>query len=97
MPKTSRQLTVRPVTLREVQVVRVVDLTPGMRRVTLSGEQLRPFTSANGLPQPAFDSPGFDDDIALYFTYPGQSEPVLPVQQEIGVSTPRDPRPLTRE
>ncbi|GAA1502583.1 siderophore-interacting protein [Nocardioides humi] len=97
MPKTSRRLTVHPLTLREVEVVRVVDLTPGMRRVTLSGEQLRAFTSANGLPQPAFDSPGFDDDIALYFPYPGQSEPVLPVQQESGLSTPRDPRPLSRE
>ncbi|MCR1782563.1 SIP domain-containing protein [Nocardioides carbamazepini] len=97
MPKTSRRLTVHPLTLREVEVVRVVDLTPGMRRVTLTGEQLRAFTSANGFPQPAFDSPGFDDDIALYFPYPGQSEPVLPVQQEGGLSTPRGPRPLSRE
>ncbi|MGW6442871.1 siderophore-interacting protein [Lentzea sp. NPDC055074] len=34
-----------PLTLREVEVVRVADLTPGMRRITLSGEQLREFTS----------------------------------------------------
>ena len=40
-------------------------------RVTLGGEQLRAFTSANGFPQPAFDSPGFDDDIRLVFCYPG--------------------------
>ncbi|GAA4722003.1 hypothetical protein GCM10023350_00020 [Nocardioides endophyticus] len=97
MPKTSRRLTVHPMTLREVEVVRVMDLTPGLRRVTLAGEQLRAFTSANGFPQPSFESPGFDDDIALYFPYPGQSEPVLPVQQESGLSTPRDPRPLSRE
>lgn len=67
MPKTSRRLTVRPLTLREAEVVRVTDLTPGMRRVTLAGEQLRAFTSPNGFPQPAFDSPGFDDDISLLF------------------------------
>lgn len=97
MPKTSRRLTVHPLTLREVEVVRVVDLTPGMRRVTFSGEQLRAFTSSNGFAQPAFDSPGFDDDITLVFCYPGQSEPVLPVQQERGLSAPRDPRPLVRE
>ncbi|GAB3601325.1 SIP domain-containing protein [Microbacterium tumbae] len=97
MPKTSRRLTVHPAVLREVEVVRTVDITPGMRRVTLSGEQLRSFTSATGFAQPAFDSLGFDDDIALYFPYPGQSEPVLPVQQESGLSTPRDPRPLSRE
>lgn len=97
MPKTSRRLTVHPLTLREAEVVRVTDLTPGMRRVTLAGEQLRAFTSPNGFPQPAFDSPGFDDDISLLFCYPGQSEPVLPVQQERSLSTPRDPRPLSRE
>ncbi|MBM2621872.1 siderophore-interacting protein [Actinoplanes sp. LDG1-06] len=96
MPKTSRQLTVRPVTLREVEVVRVADLTPGMRRVTLAGPQLGAFTSANGFPQPAFASTGFDDDIRLAFCYPGQTEPVLPVQKEKGIEVPRDPRPLSR-
>ncbi|MEV6172507.1 siderophore-interacting protein [Streptomyces sp. NPDC051954] len=96
MPKTSRRLTVHPLTLREVEVVRVVDLTPGMRRITLSGEQLCEFTSANGFPQPAFDSPGFDDDIRLVFRHPGRAEPVLPVQQEKGVDLPRNPRPLSK-
>ncbi|GAA0476751.1 hypothetical protein Aca07nite_84820 [Actinoplanes capillaceus] len=96
MPKTSRRLTVRPVTLREVEVLRVVDLTPGMRRITLGGEQLNAFTSANGFPQPAFDSLGFDDDIRLVFRYPGHTEPVLPVQKERGVDLPRSPRPLSR-
>lgn len=97
MPKTSRRLTVHPLTLREVEVVRVVDLTPGMRRITLSGEQLREFISVNGITQPAFDSPGFDDDIRLVFCYPGQAEPVLPVEKEGGLEVPRDPRPLSRE
>ncbi|GAA3522339.1 hypothetical protein GCM10022222_00130 [Amycolatopsis ultiminotia] len=96
MPKTSRRLTVHPLTLREVEVVRVADLTPGMRRITLAGEQLREFTSANGLAQPAFDSSGFDDDIRLVFCYPGQTEPVLPVQKAKGLDLPRDPRPLSK-
>lgn len=96
MPKTSRRLTVHPMTLREVEVVRVVDLTPGMRRVTLGGEQLREFASANGFAQPAFASSGFDDDIRLVFCYPGQTEPVLPVQKEKGLDLPRAPRPLSR-
>ncbi|GAA0621569.1 siderophore-interacting protein [Kribbella sandramycini] len=96
MPKTSRRLTVHPLTLREVEVVRVLDLTPGMRRVTLSGAQLREFTSANGFAQPAFESAGFDDDIRLLFCYPGQTEPVLPVQQEKGLDLPRSPRPLSK-
>lgn len=96
MPKTSRRLTVHPLTLREVEVVQVVDLTPGMRRVTLAGEQLGTFTSANGSAQLAFTSTGFDDDIRLLFCYPGQAEPVLPVQQETGLDMPKDPRPLSR-
>ena len=96
MPKTSRRLTVHALTLREVEVVRVVDLTSGMRRITLGGAQLHAFTSPNGHPQPAFDSLGFDDDIRLVFPYPGQTEPVLPVQKEKGVDLPRHPRPLSR-
>ncbi|XVV14952.1 SIP domain-containing protein [Actinoplanes sp. CA-131856] len=96
MPKTSRRITVHPLTLREAEVVRVTDLTPGMRRITLAGAQLRAFTSANGFPQPAFDSAGFDDDIRLVFSYPGQADPVLPVQKETGLDLPRDPRPLSR-
>jgi len=96
MPKTSRPLTVHPLTLREVEVVRSVDLSPGMRRITLTGAQLREFTSANGFLQPAFESSGFDDDVRLVFSYPGCAEPVLPEQKEKGLHTPRDPRPLTR-
>lgn len=96
MPKTSRRLTVHPPTLREVDVARVVDVTPGMRRITLVGDQLRAFTSAEGLARPAFDSSGFDDDISLVFCYPGQAAPVLPVQQEAGLRMPKDPRPLSR-
>ena len=97
MPKTSRQLTVHPLTLREVEVIRVMDVTPGMRRVTLAGEQLRAFTSSSGHRRPAFVSAGFDDDVNLVFCYPGETEPVLPVQQENGLITPRDPSPLSRE
>ncbi|MGW1323569.1 SIP domain-containing protein [Streptomyces antibioticus] len=96
MPKTSRRLTVRPPTLREVEVVRTVDITPGMRRVTLSGGQLRAFTTADGFARPAFESPGFDDDLAFYFPYPGRRDPVLPVQGEARLIVPKDPRPLSR-
>lgn len=96
MPKTSRRTTVHPLTLREVTVTRVTDLTPGMRRITLGGEQLGAFTSANGFAQPAFTSQGFDDDIRLVFPYPGETAPVLPVQKEKGLDHPKDPRPLSR-
>ncbi|MDF0531173.1 siderophore-interacting protein [Tsukamurella sp. 8F] len=96
MPKTSRQLTVHPLTLREVEVVRTTDVSPGMRRVTLGGVELGAFTSANGHPQPPFTSPAFDDDIRLLFPYPGASEAVLPVQNGAGLTFPREPRPLAK-
>lgn len=97
MPKTSRRLAVHPPTLREVEVIRVADLTPGMRRITLSGAQLGEFVSAGGFAQPAFASTGFDDDIHLVFRYPGHASPVLPVQKENRLDLPRNPRPLSRE
>lgn len=96
MPKTARRLTVHPPTLREVEVVRATDITSGMRRVTLTGEQLGAFSSAAGIERPGFASSGFDDDVALYFPYPGQSEAVLPIQGEAKLVLPKDPRPLSR-
>lgn len=96
MPRTSRPLTVHPVSLREAEVLRVFDLTPGMRRVTLGGAQLGPFTSVNGLEQPRFVSPGFDDDIRLIFPYPGEQGLVLPTQAQGHLDWPKDPRPLAK-
>ncbi|MGO1627678.1 SIP domain-containing protein [Microbacterium sp.] len=96
MPKTSRSLTVHPITLRELEVKRIRDLGPAMRRITLTGAQLRAFTSANELAQSEFRSGGFDDDVRLIFPYPGKSEPVLPVQDEAHLDWPKDPRALSR-
>lgn len=96
MPKTSRPVTVHPISVREVHVARIVDVTPGMRRVTLSGPQLGPFTSANGIARPAFRAPGFDDSIRLIFPYPGESDPVLPIQREGGVTFAPGRRPLSK-
>ena len=96
MPKTSRRITVRPMTLRQVEVARVEDVTPGMRRVTLAGEQLGAFTAADGSAQPAFGSTGFDDDLRLLFPYPGESTTALPVQTGKTLDHPRDPRPLSK-
>ncbi|GEL25159.1 hypothetical protein PSU4_41130 [Pseudonocardia sulfidoxydans NBRC 16205] len=96
MSPTSRALVVHPVTLRQVEVSRIEDVTPGMRRVTFTGPQLAAFTSENGLPQPAFVSGGFDDDIRLLFAHPGQSRPVLPVQAQGRLDWPKDEHALYR-
>lgn len=96
MPKSSRATTVLPIIVRELEVVRTVDVTPGMRRVTLTGAQLGEFTSTTGLVLPAFRSPGFDDDVKLIFPYPGEQEPVLPIQRQNGVAYHKGRRPLTK-
>ncbi|MEZ5086013.1 MAG: siderophore-interacting protein [Tessaracoccus sp.] len=94
MPKTPRPLSIHPVSLRELEVARVADVTPGMRRVTLTGAQLGAFTSANGLEQPEFTSQGFDDSFRFYFAYPGEEEPVLPTQTAGLLEQPKERRPL---
>lgn len=75
--------------------MRVEDITVGMRRVTLTGDQLGSFTS-NGFAQPPFRSDGFDDDIKLVFPYPGEREPVLPIQRDGSIEFPKDRRPLSK-
>lgn len=97
MPKTSRATTVYPIVLRELEVLRIHDVTPGMRRVTLTGRQLEAFTSSTGFPMREFRSPGFDDDVRLYFTYPGETQPILPEQGEKRAILPKDgPSPLSK-
>ncbi|MFJ7623124.1 siderophore-interacting protein [Rhodococcus erythropolis] len=94
MPRNTRPTTAYPVTLRELEVCRVADVTPGMRRVTLTGTQLETFTNADGHVEPAFTSTGFDDDIRLLFAYPGETDPVLPVMVDGSVTFAAGRRPL---
>jgi NADPH-dependent ferric siderophore reductase len=52
---------------RMLTVVRVQDVTPRMRRITLTGEDLAGFVSS-----------GFDDHVKLFFPRPGEDEPARP-------------------
>ncbi|MEL5955254.1 siderophore-interacting protein [Streptomyces sp. CLV115] len=96
MSVPARPLTVLPVALRELVVARIVDATAGMRRVTLTGDQLGAFTSADRTEWPTFTSPGFDDDIRLLFPYPGENEPVLPLVEDGRVTFAEGRRPIAR-
>lgn len=95
MPRTIRDKVIHPITLRRLEVTDVRDIADGMLRVTLAGEQLGAFES-NGFAQPAFDSPGFDDNVRLVFSYPDDDAPVLPIQKDGNVEAPKDRRPLTK-
>lgn len=95
MPRTIRDSVIHPISIRELEVLRVTDITDGMRRVTLTGAQLDPFVS-NGFDQPEFRSSGFDDDVRLVFSYPGDDEPVLPIQKDGSIEFPKGKRPLSK-
>jgi NADPH-dependent ferric siderophore reductase len=96
MPRVARPTTIYPMSVRRLQVARVADVTPGMRRVTLTGDQLGAVHLAEGHDQPALASPGFDDDVRLVYPYPGETEPVLPLIRDGGLKFPKDRKPLGR-
>ena len=96
MPRRARPTFVHTIALRELEVARVVDVTPGLRRVTLTGDQLGSFTGSDGTTFPEFASNGFDDSVRLIFPYPGESEPVVPVYKDGKYRWPADPPALWR-
>lgn len=65
MPRTSRPLRIHSIVLRRAEVARVVDVTPNMRRVTLTGAELTAGTMGDGFDRPPFRSEGFDDHVKL--------------------------------
>lgn len=95
--RTIRPFESLPICARMLRVLRVEDITDGMRRVTLGGEGLAAHTASNGLPVIEFDSQGFDDDLKLIFTHPDAESPVYVTQAEGRVNWPReDPHFLMR-
>ncbi|XCM33751.1 siderophore-interacting protein [Streptomyces parvus] len=84
--RNPRPVVTFPIVLRELTVLRVADVTPGMRRVTLGGEQLRAF-HRDGLDLPALRSEGFDDHVKFFFA-DGDAPPVLPGQNVSSLDWP---------
>lgn len=96
MARSARPLDIRPITTRVLDVLRVTDVTPGMRRVTLGGDQLRAFRSDTGFDVAAFESTGFDDDVKIILRHPELEKPLAPTQGDGTLVWPRDPRMLAR-
>jgi NADPH-dependent ferric siderophore reductase len=84
---TQRRLVVHPLVLRCVQVLRIEDVNPRTRRVTLGGDELGPF-ERDGISLPAFTTQAFDDHVKLVFAADGDVRPALPVQLEDGIDWP---------
>lgn len=82
MPRTRRQLLTFPINIRALTVASVVDVTPGLRRITLTGDRLGAFTTADGIAVPALRNEGFDDHVKIIVPEPGESEIRPPRQVE---------------
>ncbi|MEV7562503.1 siderophore-interacting protein [Streptomyces sp. NPDC089795] len=93
--RSPRSVVTFPIVLRELTVLRVSDVTPGMRRVTLGGPQLHAFEHA-GLSLPALRTDGFDDHVKFFFAEEGR-EPVLPRQNVSSLDWPTDGRPISKD
>lgn len=78
----ARTRTSYPASTRFLQVLRVQDVTDGMRRVTLGGPQLAAHTADNGYVVPEFRSDNFDDSIKLILPQAPGEKPVGPTQRD---------------
>ncbi|MEV6521422.1 SIP domain-containing protein [Longispora sp. NPDC051575] len=94
--RSPRTLVTFPIVLRELTVLRVTDVHPGLRRITLGGAQLRAF-HRDGLDLPALRTEGFDDHVKFFFTAPGEDHPVLPTQNVSHLDWPADARPIGKD
>ncbi|WP_087623542.1 siderophore-interacting protein [Aeromicrobium sp. PE09-221] len=82
MPRTRREQRIYPISVRELTVSRVVDLGPGMRRITLTGAQFGAFATADGIAVPPLRNEGFDDHVKLIVPGNGQTAARPPRQVE---------------
>jgi len=96
MARSLRPLDVYPITTRFLEVLRVQDVTPGMRRVTLGGAGLAAHTAPNGFPVAAFRSDGVDDEFKIILKHPDLTEALGPTQADGVLSWPRDEKAIVR-
>jgi len=90
MARLRRSIDAYGITTRTLEVLRVADVTPGMRRVTMGGPQLAAHIAPNGNPVAAFRSDGFDDAIEVVLDRPDQPGTDRPTQGRGVVRWPRD-------
>lgn len=83
MPRNSRSREIYPISYRELYVEDIEDISPSVRRITLSGEQLQEHEH-DGISVPSLISHGFDDDVRLIFPDPETGERPHPIAQKDG-------------
>jgi len=85
-----------PVALRALEVRRITDLGPRMRRLTLGGEQLGRF-EVDGLALAELRSPAPDDHVKVFPPPLDGGDPVLPVQRADHLDWPGDHSVVSRD
>ncbi|MET0865119.1 MAG: siderophore-interacting protein [Nakamurella sp.] len=95
MARTIRAQRIHPISLRKLSVLDAHDVTIGMRRVILGGEELRAH-ERDGYDLPDFISDGFDDEIKIFLPHPVTGELTLPLQRNKYIDWPQDPWPISR-
>lgn len=95
MAKSIRPQLTYPISLRRLTVRRSYDVSAGMRRVELEGEELRG-AERNGFTLPPFASDGFDDELKIFYPDPETGVLALPEQRDRFIDWPRDPRAESR-
>lgn len=91
-----RPVTMLPLGLRQIAVSAIMDLTPHLRRIRFTGEDLQGGTR-DGQPLLPFFSPNFDDHVKLVFPHEGKAQSVPGVQTEKGVEWNRDAFNMARD
>lgn len=82
MPRTSRPLQIHPIVLRRAEVLHVTDISPNMRRITLTGDDLASGEMGEGFQRPPFRSDGFDDHVKLVVPPADGALPRIGTQEE---------------
>lgn len=99
MPRSLRPMTIHPITTRTLQVLRVDDVTPGMRRITLGGPELKAHTAANGYPVDEIHCDGFDDHCKVVLRHadlPADAPTPAPTQNAGVLDWPTDELAVNR-
>ncbi|TXJ06978.1 MAG: siderophore-interacting protein [Aeromicrobium sp.] len=79
MARTRREVLHWPAVIRELTVAEVIDVTPTLRRIILTGDELREFAVEGGTAAP-YQSEGFDDSVKVLVPFANDERPPLPVQ-----------------
>lgn len=88
MSSENRELktVMHPTKMRELRVKNIQSLSPTLKRITFTGEELKDFVSL---------SP--DDHVKIFFPYPGEEKAVLPTFTKDGPVVEGDRKPLMRD